>query len=115
MLGRIKGALAPLGGCAALEPPCALQSVAITGKGRTSHFVRPSLGADHLVLRGPRFGARQTPFYMWSNSGERRGFFPGMRASLVSREEDTVYPMVPAGADLHAMIRRPSPIVETAD
>ena len=29
-------------------------------------------------------------------------------------QEDTVYPMVPAGADLHAMIRRPSPIVETA-
>ena len=32
-------------------------------------------------------------------------------------QEDTVYPMVPAGADLNAMIRRPSPspIVETAD
>ena len=30
-------------------------------------------------------------------------------------QEDAVYPMVPAGADLHAMIRRPSPIVETAD
>jgi acetolactate synthase-1/2/3 large subunit len=29
-------------------------------------------------------------------------------------QEDTVYPMVPAGADLHQMIRRPSPIVETA-
>jgi acetolactate synthase-1/2/3 large subunit len=29
-------------------------------------------------------------------------------------QEDTVYPMVPAGADLKAMIRRPSPIVETA-
>ncbi len=29
--------------------------------------------------------------------------------------EDVVYPMVPAGADLHAMIRRPSPIVETAE
>ena len=29
-------------------------------------------------------------------------------------QEDTVYPMVPAGADLHAMIRRPSAIVETA-
>jgi len=31
-------------------------------------------------------------------------------------QEDTVYPMVPAGADLHDMIRRPSlaPIVETA-
>ena len=32
-------------------------------------------------------------------------------------QEDTVYPMVPAGADLQNMIRRPSPspIVETAD
>ena len=32
-------------------------------------------------------------------------------------QEDTVYPMVPAGGDLHKMIRRPSPapIVETAE
>jgi acetolactate synthase I/II/III large subunit len=30
-------------------------------------------------------------------------------------QEDTVYPMVPTGNDLHDMIRRPSPIVETAD
>ncbi len=29
-------------------------------------------------------------------------------------QEDSVYPMVPAGAALHDMIRRPSPIVETA-
>jgi acetolactate synthase-1/2/3 large subunit len=28
-------------------------------------------------------------------------------------QEDSVFPMVPAGADLHQMIRRPSPIVET--
>jgi acetolactate synthase-1/2/3 large subunit len=28
-------------------------------------------------------------------------------------QEDSVYPMVPAGSDLHAMIRRPSPIAET--
>ncbi|HMK30832.1 MAG TPA: biosynthetic-type acetolactate synthase large subunit [Terriglobales bacterium] len=28
-------------------------------------------------------------------------------------QEDSVYPMVPAGADLHAMIRRPAPIWET--
>ena len=26
-------------------------------------------------------------------------------------QEDSVYPMVPAGADLHAMIRRPEPSV----
>jgi acetolactate synthase-1/2/3 large subunit len=30
-------------------------------------------------------------------------------------QEDSVSPMVPAGADLHAMIRRPSPLVETAE
>jgi acetolactate synthase-1/2/3 large subunit len=29
-------------------------------------------------------------------------------------QEDSVYPMVPAGADLHAMIRRPGAIVESA-
>ena len=32
-------------------------------------------------------------------------------------QEDSVFPMVPAGADLHAMIRRPTPVsvlVETA-
>ena len=39
-------------------------------------------------------------------------------ASLIDfrvEQEDTVYPMVPAGADLHAMIRRPSPLVETGE
>jgi acetolactate synthase I/II/III large subunit len=39
------------------------------------------------------------------------------RAALIDfqvEQEDSVYPMVPAGADLHNMIRRPSPIVETA-
>ncbi len=30
-------------------------------------------------------------------------------------QEDSVFPMVPAGAALHEMIRRPSPIVETAN
>jgi len=29
-------------------------------------------------------------------------------------QEDSVFPMVPAGAALDRMIRRPSPIVETA-
>jgi acetolactate synthase-1/2/3 large subunit len=28
-------------------------------------------------------------------------------------QEDSVYPMVPSGADLHDMIRRPSPIAES--
>ncbi len=38
------------------------------------------------------------------------------RAHLIDfhvEQEDSVYPMVPAGSDLHVMIRRPSPIVET--
>jgi len=30
-------------------------------------------------------------------------------------QEDSVYPMVPANADLHDMIRRPHPLIETAD
>ncbi len=30
-------------------------------------------------------------------------------------QEDSVYPMVPSGADLHNMIRRPMPIAETAE
>jgi acetolactate synthase-1/2/3 large subunit len=29
-------------------------------------------------------------------------------------QEDSVYPMVPAGAALHDMIRRPTPLIETA-
>jgi acetolactate synthase-1/2/3 large subunit len=56
---------------------------------------------------------------------ERSGVVPAVQAARARRstvvidfkveQEDTVYPMVPAGADLHAMIRRPSPspIVET--
>jgi len=48
---------------------------------------------------------------------------PAVQAARAAREtvlidfaveqEDTVYPMVPAGAALHQMIRRPSPIAET--
>jgi acetolactate synthase I/II/III large subunit len=41
----------------------------------------------------------------------------GERGALIDfrvEQEDTVYPMVPAGADLDKMIRRPSPIAETA-
>ena len=30
-------------------------------------------------------------------------------------QEDSVYPMVPAGADLDEMIRRPNPLVETSE
>jgi len=53
----------------------------------------------------------------------RADVIPAVEAARRSREtvvidfqveqEDTVYPMVPAGAALHQMIRRPSPIAET--
>ena len=45
---------------------------------------------------------------------EARGHKGPMLIDFQVEQEDSVYPMVPAGADLHAMIRRPSPIVETA-
>jgi acetolactate synthase-1/2/3 large subunit len=45
---------------------------------------------------------------------EARGHDGPVVVDFRVEQEDTVYPMVPAGADLHAMIRRPSPIVETA-
>ncbi len=54
---------------------------------------------------------------------ERSGVVPAVRAArghggtvLIDfrvEQEDSVYPMVPAGNDLHDMIRRPSPIAET--
>ena len=51
----------------------------------------------------------------WPTRCKRRAASSG--AALIDfqvEQEDSVYPMVPAGADLHKMIRRPSPIVETA-
>ncbi len=45
---------------------------------------------------------------------EARGAPGNVLIEFKVEQEDTVYPMVPAGADLHNMIRRPSPIVETA-
>jgi acetolactate synthase-1/2/3 large subunit len=54
---------------------------------------------------------------------ERREVVPAVREARAHRgtvvidfrveQEDSVYPMVPAGHDLHQMIRRPSPIAET--
>ena len=34
--------------------------------------------------------------------------------NFMVEQEDSVFPMVPSGAALHQMIRRPSPLVETA-
>jgi acetolactate synthase-1/2/3 large subunit len=46
--------------------------------------------------------------------GDARRHRGGFVIDFRVEQEDSVYPMVPAGAALHAMIRRPSPIVETA-
>ena len=48
---------------------------------------------------------------------KRQEEFPNLKPLTVHEveQEDTVYPMVAAGAALHDMIRRPSPIVETAE
>ena len=55
---------------------------------------------------------------------QRAGVVPAVQAARQHKgpvlldfqveQEDSVFPMVPAGAALHEMIRRPSPIVETA-
>ena len=45
---------------------------------------------------------------------EARSHRGPMLINFLVEQEDTVYPMVPAGADLGRMIRRPSPLVETA-
>ncbi len=76
-------------------------------------------------ITGPDFVKLADAFGLWGAAVHRRGEVEA--AVLAARacpggaiidfrveQEDTVYPMVPAGADLHRMIRRPSPIVETA-
>ena len=77
----------------------------------------PLLSPDFVKLAGA-FGIRAVAVR------ERSQVIPAIREARDYRgpvlvdfqveQEDTVYPMVPAGADLHNMIRRPSPIVETA-
>ena len=76
-------------------------------------------------ITGPDFVKLADAFGLWGRCVERRAdvadavqaarCHPG--ATVIDfkvEQEDSVYPMVPAGADLHKMIRRPSPIVETA-
>ena len=57
-----KGPLAPLGVCAALDPPCALQVVAVKGNGPKWHSTPMSLREEDPYCEGPRFGARQLCF-----------------------------------------------------
>jgi acetolactate synthase-1/2/3 large subunit len=76
-------------------------------------------------ISGPNFAKLADAFGIAATTVTKRGEVEGAvqaarrlkRAALIDfqvEQEDSVYPMVPAGADLHKMIRRPSPIVETA-
>jgi acetolactate synthase-1/2/3 large subunit len=75
-------------------------------------------------ISGPDFARLAEAFGIWGASVTKRAEVNGTvaearrrRGALIDfrvEQEDSVYPMVPAGADLHKMIRRPSPIVETA-
>ena len=75
-------------------------------------------------LSGPDFVKLAEAFGLWATAVTKRGEVEdAVNAARRQRgtavidfrveQEDTVYPMVPAGADLHKMIRRPSPLVET--
>ena len=76
-------------------------------------------------ITGPNFAKLADAFGIAATTVSKRADVEGAveaarrlkRAALIDfqvEQEDSVYPMVPAGADLHKMIRRPSPIVETA-
>ena len=76
-------------------------------------------------ISGPNFAKLADAFGIAATTVSKRADVEGAveaarrlkRAALIDfqvEQEDSVYPMVPAGADLHKMIRRPSPIVETA-
>jgi acetolactate synthase I/II/III large subunit len=76
-------------------------------------------------ISAPNFVKLADAFGAWAKSVDQRGDVERTvnearrhhGVSLIDfrvEQEDSVYPMVPAGADLHKMIRRPSPIVETA-
>jgi acetolactate synthase I/II/III large subunit len=75
-------------------------------------------------LSGPDFVKLAEAFGAWAGAVTKRSDVIGAVSSARRHpgtavidfrveQEDTVYPMVPAGADLHKMIRRPSPLVET--
>jgi acetolactate synthase I/II/III large subunit len=81
------------------------------------YVATPLVGPDFVKLAGA-YGIRGTRV---TSRAEIAGAVKAARedraAALIEfkvEREDSVYPMVAAGADLHQMIRRPSPIVETA-
>ena len=72
-------------------------------------------------LSGPNFAKLAEAYGAWSATVTKRAEVAsavdtarGQRRTAVIdfqvEQEDSVYPMVPAGADLHKMIRRPSPL-----
>jgi len=82
-------------------------------------YVATPLVAPDFVALANAFGIRA------ERITKRTEVTPGIRAAREAAEtvlldfrveqEDSVFPMVPAGASLHDMIRRPhSPLVETA-
>ena len=70
--------------------------------------------AECFGLKGVTVDKRQDVVPMVQSARAHEGT---VVMNFMVEQEDTVYPMVPAGADLHDMIRRPSlaPIVETAN
>jgi acetolactate synthase-1/2/3 large subunit len=67
--------------------------------------------AEAYGLRGVAVSKRLQVVPAVREAREHRGT---MLVNFCVEQEDSVFPMVPAGADLHQMIRRPSPLVETA-
>src|SRR3954464_8275161 len=75
-------------------------------------------------ISGPDFKKLAEAFGVWGATVTARGEVAATvsrarteRGALIDfrvEQEDSVYPMVPAGADLDQMIRRPSPLSETA-
>ena len=67
--------------------------------------------AEAFGLRGKEVRKRSEVVNAVREAREHRGTYI---INFCVEQEDSVFPMVPAGADLHNMIRRPSPLVETA-
>ena len=75
-------------------------------------------------ITGPEFEKLAQAYGVWGATVSTRGDVEPtvatarrQRGALIDfrvEQEDSVFPMVPAGNDLHNMIRRPSPIVETS-
>ena len=75
-------------------------------------------------ITGPEFEKLAQAYGVWGATVTKRADVEPtvadarrQRGALIDfrvEQEDSVFPMVPAGNDLHNMIRRPSPIVETS-